>query len=80
MIIIYLAIHPLVEFLLFIAFHYYSDKMNIFEQLNMYTCAGIYVKYECKFFNDNIENKRLVNKSLSLPVRTWHFLDLIVQW
>lgn len=74
MIIIYLAIHPLVEFLLFIAFHYYNDKMNTFEQLNMYTCAGIYVKYECKFFNDNIEkffkDQRLVNKSLSLPLRT----------
>lgn len=64
---------PIGRILIIYFFHYYNDKLNISEQLNMYTCAGIYVKYECKFFNDNIEkffkDQKLVNKSLSPLVR-----------
>ena len=80
---IYLLIHLLVEFLPFTILLYYNNVMNFSKQLYIQTCDYISMRYKCKFLNDNVEKfskEQKVNRSLSLPFRGWHCLDIRVQW
>ena len=57
--------------------------MNFSKKLYIQTCDYISVKYKCKFLNDNVEKfskEQKVNRSLNLPFRGWHCLDIRVQW